>query len=79
MKPTPEQFEEWRSSPVTEWVLDAFLKAEMMRTKAAFQERAWEGQGDEIAHATHRERHDTLDWVRSLDMQTINETLEMQE
>jgi hypothetical protein len=79
IKPTAEQFEEWRASPVTEWLFDTFLLGEMSRTRATFEERAWEGQGDEITHATHRERHDTLDWVRTLDMTTIEETLEMQE
>lgn len=79
IKPTPEQFEEWRASPVTEWLMDTFLLGEMSRTRAAFEERAWEGLGDPIAHATHRERHDTLEWVRSLDMPMIDETLERQE
>lgn len=79
IKPTPEQFEEWRASPVTAWLFDAFLAKEMGRTHTAFQSRAWEGQIDPITHAQHRERYDTLDWVRSLDMQTINETLERQE
>lgn len=79
MKPTPEQFEEWRANPVTEWLLDTFVANEMRRTRETFEERAWEGQGDPITHATHRERYETLDWLRGLDMQTIEATLEMQE
>jgi hypothetical protein len=79
IKPTPEQFEAWRANPVTEWLLDTFVAAEMQRTRESFQDRAWEGQADEIAHATHRERYETLDWLRSLDMETIEQTLEMQE
>jgi len=78
-KPSPEQFEEWRSHPVTEWLFDTFLAAEMVRTRESFQDRAWEGDLSEVAHATHRERYETLDWVRGLDMQTIDETLEKQE
>ncbi len=79
IKPTPEQWEEWRSHPVTEWLFDNFVPAEMRRTRETFEERAWEGMGDPIAHATHRERYDTLDWLRGLDMATIDETLEKQD
>lgn len=79
IKPTPEQFEEWRSHPVTEWLLDKFLVAEMLRTREAFQDRAWEGQIDPVTHATHRERCDTLEWICGLDIETIEETLEKQE
>lgn len=79
MKPTPEQFEEWRSHPITEWLLDSFVPAEMLRTRESFQDKAWEGHGDEIAHATHRERYDTLDWLRGLDMPTIEAILKEQE
>lgn len=79
IKPTPEQFEEWRSSPVTEWLLDKFVPAEMARTKATFQERAWAGSADEADHRVYRERHDTLEWVRGLDMPTIEETLKEQD
>jgi len=70
--------EEWRANPVTEWFM-GFLEAEMTRTKQSFQDRAWEGDLSEVAHATHRERYETLDWLRGLDMQTIDETLEKQE
>lgn len=79
MKPTPEQFEAWRANPITEWVLDTFVPAEMARTRESFQDRAWEGHADDIAHAAHRERYETLEWLRGLDMTTIDETLEMQE
>lgn len=79
MKPTPEQFEEWRGHPVTEWLLDTFVPAEMARTRESFQDKAWEGDLSEVSHASHRERYETLDWLRSLDMQTIEQTLEMQE
>ena len=79
MKPTAAQFDEWRANPITEWLFDTFVPAEMARTREAFQDRAWEGQVDEVAHATHRERYETLEWLRSLDMATIEETLEMQE
>lgn len=81
IKPTPQQFEEWRASPITEWLLDTFVKAEMARTRQIYQNGAWEGgfSNDEIAHAAHRERYDTLDWLRSLTMETIEATMEMQE
>lgn len=77
MKPTPEAFEQWRASPVTEWLLDTFLKAEMERTKLTFQEQAWEDGAPDLA--VYRERHETLDWVRSLDMEIIEKTMEVQE
>lgn len=79
IKPTAEQFEEWRSHPVTEWLLDAFVPAEMLRTREAFQDQAWEGQAGEVIHATHRERYDTLEWLRALDMGTIDQLLESQD
>jgi hypothetical protein len=79
IKPTREQFEEWRSHPVTEWVMDRFLAAEMRRTRGAFDERAWAGGVDAADHRVYRERHDTLDWVRGLDMATIEDSLKEQE
>lgn len=79
IKPTPEQIEEWRANPVTEFVLDTFLAAEMARTKRAFQDRAWEGSADEADHRVYRERHDTLEWVRQLDAETIELALKEQE
>jgi hypothetical protein len=77
-KPSPDQFEGWRANPITEWFMK-FLAAEMARTKQNFQEQAWEGHGDGIAHATHRERYETLDWVRGLDMAAIEATMGMQD
>ena len=77
MKPSPEAFEQWRASPVTEWLMDTFLKAEMERTKREYQERAWHGMGDVLAE--YRERYETLEWVRSLNVEIIEETMEMQE
>jgi len=82
MKPSPEAFEQWRHSPVTEWLLDTFLKAEMERTKRTFEAAAWDGGFGElhrIVHASHRERYETLDWMRGLDMEIIEKTMEMQE
>lgn len=78
MMPTDEAFEEWRSHPVTEWFMDEFIPAEMRRTRAAFADAAWSGTADGVIHAAHRERHDTLEWVRSLDVETINHALESQ-
>jgi hypothetical protein len=79
LKPTQEQFEEWRSSPITEWLFDTFVPAEMLRTRESYQNRAWEGGADEVAHATHRERYETLDWLRGLDMTTIDEVIKRSE
>lgn len=80
MKPSPEAFEQWRASPVTEWLLDTFLKAEMERTKRVFQEMCWEEPGGPPEDgATYRERYETLDWVRGLDMEIIEKTMETQE
>lgn len=82
MKPTPEQFEEWRANPITEWLFDTFVPAEMARTKKRFEELAWDGglgQAYTEFHRVHRERFDTLEWLRGLDMETIEQTLEMQE
>lgn len=79
MKPSPESFEQWRASPVTEWLMDVFLKAEMERTKRAFQDLAWAGQSEPGSWMVYQERHETLDWVRSLDMKIIEKTMEMQE
>ena len=78
MKPSTEAFEQWRASPVTEWLLDVFLKSEMERTKRTFELRAWEGVNAPEDWATHRERYETLDWVRGLDMEFIEKTMEMQ-
>lgn len=77
-KPSAEQFEQWRANPMTEWVM-GFLAAEMARTRRECDERAWHGPLDAAAHAAYRERHETLDWLRTLDMDTIERTLEMQE
>jgi len=79
LKPSPEAFEQWRASPVTEWLLDVFLKAEMERTKRTFEARAWQGVGSPDDWLTHRERYETLDWVRNLNVEIIEETMEMQE
>lgn len=79
IKPTPEQFEEWRANPVTEWLMNAFLTAEMRRTKAAYQHIAWERYGSDAEHRAYRERHDTLEWLQQLDMPTIEATLTEQE
>lgn len=79
MKPSPEAFEQWRASPVTEWLLDVFLKAEMERTKQTFASRAWEGRVEGEDWTSCRERYETLDWVRGLDMEIIKKTMEMQE
>lgn len=79
MKPTPEAFEQWRASPVTEWLMDVFLKAEMERTKRTFQDRAWNGQDEPEDFTSCRERYETLDWVRGLDMEIIEGTMEVQE
>lgn len=76
MKPSPEAFEQWRASPVTEWLLDTFLRAEMERTKREFQERSWGGEDDVLRE--YRERYETLDWIRGLDMEIIEKTMEMQ-
>jgi hypothetical protein len=78
MMPTDDAIEEWRAHPVTEWFMDVFIPAEMNRTRAAFNEAAWSGQVDGVAHAAYRERHDTLEWVRTLDAETINHALESQ-
>jgi hypothetical protein len=83
MKPTPEQFEAWRANPVTEWLLDTFVAAEMRRTRETFQDAAWDADPRSFdfarQQAFHLERYQTLDWLRSLDMETIEQTLEMQE
>jgi hypothetical protein len=77
MKPSPEAFEQWRASPVTEWLMDTFLKVEMERTKAEYQEQAWADTEPDLA--VYRERYETLDWVCSLDMEIIEKTMEMQD
>lgn len=77
MKPSPDAFEEWRASPITQWVLDSFLAAEMERTKRTYQERAWGGVAGPEDQGICRERYETLAWVRGLDMMLINEVLEM--
>jgi hypothetical protein len=79
VKPSPEAFEQWRHSPVTEWLLDTFLKAEMERTKRTYQDRAWEGHDEPEDFHTCRERYETLDWIRGLDMAIIEDTMEMQD
>jgi hypothetical protein len=79
VKPSPEAFEQWRGSPVTEWLMDTFLKAEMERTKRTYQDRAWEGQDEPEDFTACRERYETLDWIRGLDMEIIEKTMEMQE
>jgi hypothetical protein len=77
VKPTPEAFEQWRHSPVTEWLMDTFLKAEMERTKRMYQALAWQDAEPDLY--VHRERYETLDWIRGLDMEIIEKTMEMQE
>lgn len=77
-KPTPEEFEAWRGHPVTQWMLDIFVAAEMKRTRERFNEIAWYNRNAEEVRVAHRERHDTLDWLRTLNMETVNELLEQQ-
>jgi hypothetical protein len=77
VKPSPEAFEQWRGSPVTSWLLDDFLGAEVERTKKTFQDQAWGGSEPDLA--AYRERYDTLQWIRGLDMEIIEKTMEMQE
>jgi hypothetical protein len=79
MKPGREEFDAWRSGPIAEFFFNTFLAGEMARTKQNFQDQAWEGHGDEIALATHRERYETLEWLCGLDMAEIEATLEKQE
>ncbi|HTD72095.1 MAG TPA: hypothetical protein VK652_01105 [Steroidobacteraceae bacterium] len=79
MKPSPEDFEQWRASPVTEWFMDTFLKAEMARTKQTYEHRAWEGVAADEDWTSCRERYETLDWVRGIDITDIEKTMEMQE
>lgn len=43
--PDPEEFEAWRDSPVTQWVLEAFrIMAQLQRV--AWIEHTWHGDGD---------------------------------
>jgi hypothetical protein len=77
VKPSPDAFEQWRHSPVTEWLLDIFLVAEMERTKRTFQDQAWSGSEPDLV--AHRERYETLEWIRGLDMELIEQTIGMQD
>lgn len=51
--PTAEEYEIWRNSPVTAWVMRlALLTA--TRTKMSWQERAWGGALDPVVLAQER-------------------------
>ncbi len=71
MKLTPDDFEAWRHNPLTELILDRFLVAEMNTTKAMHDGEAWDGPLDPARHAAFRERHETLEWLRTLTFEEI--------
>lgn len=61
--PTPEQWEEWTTSPVGQWFFVEFLPGEMGRTFAAFALRSWGSCPAQTDHAKMRERMDVLQWI----------------
>jgi hypothetical protein len=75
MKLTADDFEIWRTSPLTQLVFDEFLRAEKAETEAQLFLEAWEGPQTPERHAALRERCDTLDFVREIDFEQLNEWL----
>ncbi len=75
MKLTPEDFEAWRTSPLTRLVLDRFLGEQMGLTRGTHQELGWEGLLDPERHAALRERYETLEWIQGLSFEELSEWL----
>jgi hypothetical protein len=75
MKLTADDFEIWRTSPLTQLVLDEFLAVERGNTKTQLFVEAWEGRLEPARHAALRERCDTLDFVREIDFEQLNDWL----
>jgi hypothetical protein len=75
VKLTPDDFEIWRTSPLTQLVLDRFLGAEQDRTEAQLIGEAWEGPMTPERHAALRERYETLGFVRGADFEQLNDWL----
>lgn len=63
---TPEQWEEWRAHPATEWFFEKFLRNEVRRTKHVAMTAAWANPMSEREHAAYRERADAFAWLRNL-------------
>lgn len=75
MKLTPDDFEIWRTSPLTQLVLDRYLGEEMMRTRDVLYAEAWEGPQTPDRHAALRERYEALNFVSEIDFEQLNDWL----
>ncbi len=69
---TRDDFEAWRGNPLTELILDRYLRAELDRTKATHDEMAWGGPLEPAQHAAFRERYETLEWLREMSFEEID-------
>jgi len=77
--PTATEWEEWLAHPTTAWFQKVFLRDEHRRTRSEFARGAWDHGWDEVAHAGHKMRADTLAWVALLTHADVQQCLKAQE
>lgn len=75
MKLTADDFEAWRHSPLSELILSKFLTAEMQKTRAGHEGASWQGPLADSDHAAYRERYETLEWLKNLTFEEVDEWL----
>jgi hypothetical protein len=73
MKLTRDDFEAWRHNPLTELILDRYVTDEMAKTRAMHDTEAWNGPLDLDRHAALRERFETLEWMKEISFDEVEE------
>lgn len=68
-----DEFTVWREHPVTQAYFEKIAE-EVDRTRKSWEEQAWvKGDLSDRTHASHRERVDTLEYMRNLEFEDIFE------
>lgn len=75
LKLSREDFEAWRHSPLAELIFDRLIQDEMNVTKAQHDAEAWEAPLQPERHAAFRERYETLEFIRTLSFDQIEDWL----
>lgn len=79
MKLTREDFDAWRASPLTELVLDRYIRDRMALARATHDAEAWGGPLTPDRHAVLREQYETLESLAELDFDDLSEWLQEQQ